>query len=143
MLVEHVVEHVSAHKSRVPEKFLPEHITDYLVEKKYSYNHRDRLLSASQFTRVFDQATKSNSEFFTILSRENTIGQPRLGIVVAKRRAKRSVDRNIIKRIIRESFRLNKARLPANDFIVILKRPIKIIKRTNLRLQMDTLWKQY
>jgi ribonuclease P protein component len=63
--------------------------------------------------------------------------------VVAKRRAKRSVDRNIIKRIIRESFRLNKAALPKNDFIVILKRPIKTIKRANLRQQMETLWKQY
>ena len=116
---------------------------NFLPKEDFSYTHRDRLQNASQFTRVFDQATKSSSEFFTILSRENTEGRPRLGIVVAKRRAKRSVDRNIIKRIIRESFRLNKATLPANDFIVILKRPIKIIKRSNLRLQMETLWKQY
>ncbi len=116
---------------------------NFLPVEDFSYTHRDRLQNASQFTRVFDQATKSSSEFFTILSRENTEGLPRLGIVVAKRRAKRSVDRNIIKRIIRESFRLNKATLPASDFIVILKRPIKIIKRSNLRLQMETLWKQY
>ena len=55
---------------------------------------------------------RSSSEFFTILSRENAIGQPRLGIVVAKRHVKRAVDRNTIKRIIRESFRLAKAFLP-------------------------------
>jgi len=118
-----------------------------LLEKKYSFNHRDRLQNASEFSRVFDQATKSSSDFFTILSRENTTGQPRLGIVVAKRRANRSVDRNIIKRLIRETFRLNKATLPANDYVVILKRPIKMIKRTKhkqgLRLQMETLWKQF
>lgn len=122
---------------------MPDNLQGNLVEVDFSFTHRDRLLNASQFTRVFDQATKSSSEFFTILSRENTEHQPRLGIVVAKRRAKRSVDRNIIKRIIRESFRLNKASLPNNDFIVILKRPIKIIKRANLRQQMETLWKQY
>ncbi len=115
---------------------------NFLPTEDFSFTHRDRLLNASQFTRVFDQATKSSSEFFTILSRENSIGQPRLGIVVAKRRANRSVDRNIIKRIIRESFRSNKAILPANDFIVILKRPIKIIKRNSLRAQMETLWKK-
>ncbi|QMU62018.1 MAG: ribonuclease P protein component [Gammaproteobacteria bacterium] len=114
-----------------------------MPREDFSFTHQDRLLDASQFTRVFDQATKSSSEFFTILSRENTEDQPRLGIVVAKRRAKRSVDRNIIKRIIRESFRLSKAKLPTNDFIVILKRPIKTIKRSNLRLQMESLWKQY
>ncbi len=116
---------------------------DNLVEEDFSFRLRDRLQNASQFTRIFDQATKSSSEFFTILSRENNVAHPRLGIVIAKRRAKRSVDRNIIKRIIRESFRLNKATLPARDFIVILKRPIKVIKRPNLRLQMETLWKQY
>lgn len=114
-----------------------------LVIEDFSFTHRNRLLNASQFTRVFDQATKSGSEFFTILSRDNTEDQPRLGVVVAKRRAKRSVDRNIIKRIIRESFRLNKAILPTKDFIVILKRPVRTIKRANLRQQMETLWKQY
>lgn len=120
---------------------------NFLPTEDFSFTHRDRLQNASQFTRVFDQATKSSSDFFTVLSRENTIGQARLGIVVAKRRAKRSVDRNIIKRIIRESFRLNKATLPANDFIVILKRPIKTIKRSKhkqkLDLQMNALWKQF
>jgi len=118
-------------------------LPDNLVEKDFSFTNRDRLLNASQFTRVFDQANKTSSEFFTILSRESNAGQARLGIVVAKRRANRSVDRNIIKRIIRESFRLNKASLPKNDFIVILKRPIRTIKRANLRQQMETLWKQY
>jgi ribonuclease P protein component, eubacterial len=133
MLAAHAVVQNSAHS------FLP--------TEDFSFTHRDRLLNASQFTRVFDRATKSSSDFFTVLSRENAIGQARLGIVVAKRRAKRSVDRNIIKRIIRESFRLNKATLPANDFIVILKRPIKTIKRTkhkqSLSVQMNTLWKKY
>jgi len=114
-----------------------------LAAEDFSFTSRDRLLSARQFTRVFEQANKTSSEFFTILSRENNVGQARLGLVVAKRRANRSVDRNIIKRIIRESFRLNKASLPKYDFIVILKRPIKTIKRANLRQQMETLWKQY
>jgi ribonuclease P protein component len=129
MLVVHEAEQSSAH--------------NFLPVENFSFTYRDRLLNASQFTRVFDKATKSSSDFFTILSRENTAGQPRLGIVAAKRRAKRAVDRNIIKRIIRESFRLNKATLPTNDYVVILKRPIKIINRTNLRLQIETLWKQY
>ena len=115
--------------------------------KVNAYTHRDRLKNASQFTRVFDQATKSSSEFFTILSRENTTGQPRLGVIVAKRHAKRAVDRNIIKRIIRESFRLAKTSLPTNDFIVILKRPINTSNQPKfkhkLRLQMQSLWEQY
>lgn len=115
--------------------------------KDNAYTHRDRLENASQFNRVFDQATKASSDFFTLLFRENTVGQPRLGVIVAKSRAKRAVDRNTVKRIIRESFRLTKTSLPAYDFIVILKRPIRAIKKAkfkkSLKLQMETLWEQY
>ena len=129
MPVVHVVVRVYAH--------------NFLSVDDYSFTHRERLQTASQFQRVFDQATKSSSEVFTILSRENTIGYPRLGLVVAKRNLKRSVDRNIIKRIIRESFRTNKAQLPANDFIVILKRPVITVQRNKVRQQLTELWNYF
>lgn len=116
---------------------------NFLSVNDYSFTHRERLQTAGQFQRVFDQATKSSSEVFTILSRENTIGYPRLGLVVAKRNLKRSVDRNSIKRIIRESFRTNKAQLPANDFVVILKRPIMTVQRNKVRQQLTGLWKNF
>jgi len=129
MPVVHVVVRVYAH--------------NFLSVDDYSFTHRERLQTASQFQRVFDQATKSSSEVFTILSRENTIGYPRLGLVVAKRNLKRSVDRNIIKRIIRESFRTNKAQLPANDFIVILKRPVMTVQRNKVQQQLTELWNYF
>ena len=77
-----------------------------------------------------------------MLFRDNATGHPRLGIIVAKRNAKRSVDRNLIKRIIRESFRMCKTKLPASDYIVILKRPLKTVKRKKLRKHIDSLWQQ-
>ncbi len=50
-----------------------------------------------------------------------TPGQsPRLGMVIAKRFANRAVDRNRIKRCIRESFRANCSTLPPCDVIVQL-----------------------
>jgi len=45
---------------------------------------------------------------------------PRLGLVVGKKLLKRAVDRNRLKRIIREQFRLRRSRLPAFDLIVRL-----------------------
>ncbi len=108
----------------------------------FSFTNLERLRTASQFQRVFEQAKKSSSDSFIVLSRENTIGYPRLGIVVAKRNAKRSVDRNLIRRIIRESFRLNKAQLPACDFIVILKRPIGKVQREKMRQQLMKYWNE-
>ncbi len=79
---------------------------------------------------------------FTLLARENTVGYPRLGMVVAKRHAKRAVDRNTVKRIIRESFRMKKTELSANDYVVILKRPVRPVLRDRLGQQLTGLWEK-
>ncbi len=44
----------------------------------------------------------------------------RLGVVVAKKLLKKAVDRNRVKRIIREQFRRRRVSLPAHDLIVRL-----------------------
>ena len=44
----------------------------------------------------------------------------RLGLVIAKKLLKRSVDRNRVKRIVREQFRQCRASLPPYDLIVRL-----------------------
>ena len=44
----------------------------------------------------------------------------RLGVVVAKKLLKKAVDRNKIKRVIREQFRCRRVSLPAYDLIVRL-----------------------
>ncbi len=46
--------------------------------------------------------------------------EARLGLVVGKKQLKRSVDRNRVKRIIREQFRCLRTKLPACDFVVRL-----------------------
>ncbi len=47
--------------------------------------------------------------------------QPRLGLVVAKKVAKRAHERNYMKRVLREWFRLHKQQLPAQDIVVRAK----------------------
>jgi ribonuclease P protein component len=44
----------------------------------------------------------------------------RLGLVIGKKLLKRAVDRNRVKRIVREQFRLRRAALPACDLVVRL-----------------------
>lgn len=79
---------------------------------------------------------------FTLLRRKNQVGFPRLGMVVAKRNARRAVDRNTVKRMIRESFRMRKAGLKASDYVVILKRPVGTEPRDRLRQQLTGLWEE-
>lgn len=51
---------------------------------------------------------------------------PRLGLIIAKRFLPRAVDRNHLKRLIRESFRAQRPELPPTDIIVrLMRRPAR------------------
>lgn len=70
-----------------------------------------RLLSGRDFQRVFDQPLVSQDRYFRILARPNDLLRPRLGLAISKRMDRRASARNRIKRVLRESFRLNAGQL--------------------------------
>lgn len=107
---------------------------------KYCFSRESRLLTPSAFSNVFQQAIPAVSPHFTILARHNQLDTPRLGVTVAKKKAKRAVDRNKIKRIVRESFRLKRHQLPNVDIIVIAKNGIADISKSSLHSQLEKLW---
>lgn len=54
----------------------------------------------------------------------------RLGLVIAKRLLRRSVDRNLIRRLAREHFRIMRCRLQSRDLILRLAvKPAKLDRR--------------
>ena len=76
------------------------------------------------------------------MARGNGLDFPRIGIIVSSRVARRAVARNRIKRIVRESFRLQQARLKGWD-IVVIARP-DVVKQTNRELfaSLEGHWKK-
>jgi ribonuclease P protein component len=93
-----------------------------LSEAKADFPPESRLLSPASFRRVFEKAGKSSDNRFTVLYRTNDRGRARLGLAVSKKNAKRAVDRNRIKRVIRESFRTNQAKLDSLDIVVLSRK---------------------
>lgn len=81
----------------------------------------DRLLNARDYSRVFAGATRTSDRYFTVLARPNEQSHARLGLVVAKKNIKTAVQRNRVKRVIRETFRSAKCALPPHDLVVIVK----------------------
>jgi ribonuclease P protein component len=53
-----------------------------------------------------------------VLSRANPFGIPRLGVIVPKRVFPRAVDRNRMKRVLRERFRALQSRLSSRDILI-------------------------
>ena len=104
------------------------------------FTKRARLLKPAEFSRVFDQAIRSSDRLFIILARLNDIQSPRLGLAISKKNARLAVDRNRIKRIIRESFRLNLSRLPAVDFVVMAKPVTRTLTNRTLFDSLEKHW---
>lgn len=99
-----------------------------------------RLLCKQDFDQVFRKASKLGSANFFLLVRKNKQGYPRLGLAISKKNAKLAVSRNRIKRIVRESFRLHVNEIGGYDVIVLAKRGIDCLTKTELRKQIDQLW---
>jgi len=82
-----------------------------------------RLTKTDEFSSVFSFRKALRSSTFLLHYRPRGIeqaGGARLGLVVAKRFLRRSVDRNLIRRVIREAFRKIHFDLPSADLIVRL-----------------------
>ncbi len=100
-----------------------------------------RLLNSSEFTPVFDSPSfKIHHSNFLILARYNSLGHPRLGIIVAKKNIRKAVARNKTKRVIRESFRYKQHNLPPIDAIVLSRRGSEQLTKEQIREILDSLW---
>ncbi|MEM7430455.1 MAG: ribonuclease P protein component [Pseudomonadota bacterium] len=85
----------------------------------YRFQKANRLLDAAAFSRVFKKAKRSKDKWFTVLCRENDDDIGRLGLAISKKHCKAASNRNRIKRLVRESFRLHQADLAGLDVVVI------------------------
>jgi ribonuclease P protein component len=81
-----------------------------------------RLTKTDEFSSVFGfrKAIRGKLLMLHYQPRSSEFNDARLGVVVAKKLLKKAVDRNRVKRIIREQFRCRRAFLPAHDLIVRL-----------------------
>lgn len=99
-----------------------------------------RLTEAKQYQRIFAGSSRFGNRYITVLAKENQLEHPRLGMAVSKKCAKRAVDRNRIKRIARESFRLNSSTLPAVDLIVMCRPIILELDNSAVFQQIEKQW---
>lgn len=102
-----------------------------------------RLLAPVQFQAVFENPLRASTPQLTLLSRANSVESPRLGLTVAKKHLKRAHDRNRIKRIVRESFRLRQHELPAHDFVFVAKGGIGKLSNEELFNTLEKLWQRH
>ncbi len=98
-----------------------------------------RLLKPAEYRQVFAGAQRLAGRHFTVLYRQNDLGRPRLGMAVAKKNLARAVDRNRVKRAIREQFRHRKEILMPMDIVFITRPSVARLAPSELQAEIARL----
>jgi ribonuclease P protein component len=96
----------------------------------------------AEFKQVYAAGKRLGNEFFSINVQANGLGGARLGMSVAARILRRAVDRNRVRRLIRESFRVNQLRLPALDIVIGVRAGVLTVDNARLRAALEKLWQK-
>ncbi|MFO1508101.1 MAG: ribonuclease P protein component [Lysobacterales bacterium] len=99
-----------------------------------------RLLTARDFASLRGSSQRQSSRHFVVESRPGATPVARLGLAVSRRVSPHAVERNRIKRVVRESFRNVRKALPPIDVLVIAKSHAASRDNPALRADLDRIW---
>jgi ribonuclease P protein component len=98
-----------------------------------------RLRRASDFAAL-RQAERWQGRHFLLRWRMASETGARLGLAVSRKVSKRAVERNRIKRVVRESFRAEREDLPALDILVIARASAAATPNPTLFADLGLAW---
>ena len=101
-----------------------------------------RLRRAAEFKQLYASGRRLGAEPFTAIVRPNQLGTARLGMSIAARVLRRAVQRNRVRRLIRESFRQRCGQLPALDIVVGVRGGVQAASSARLREALERLWQK-
>jgi ribonuclease P protein component len=104
------------------------------------FRSEHRLRKTDEFSSVFAFRKTLRGKHFNLLHRPNSAATARIGLVIAKKFVRSAVNRNLIRRIVRESFRLSRSKLPQSDIVVRVSVRMDTPDRHALRAEIDELF---
>jgi len=114
----------------------------FLAAAPLGYPRGLRLLTAAEFQQVFKHCEyKASDRLMTVLAVTNGLDHPRLGTAVSIKAAGNAVKRNLIKRLIRESFRQHQLSLVGLDLVVTVRHGLSTRSNPQILNILDTHWR--
>lgn len=117
------------------------HATVERTRSPAAFGKSRRLLTAAQYSRVFDAAdAKASHRNVLLLARLNQQSGNRLGLVIAKKNVRLAVQRNRIKRIAREVFRQLPEQDRGLDVVLLARRGMDQLDNAELAVILREQW---
>jgi len=116
-------------------------VVSYVMVLKWNQDYGQAALPTLK--AVFDSPTgKVPGKNLLLLARSNDLDHPRLGLVIGKKSVKLSVQRNRLKRLMRESFRLHQDLLVGWDIVIVARKGLGDVENPELIQHFGKLWKR-
>jgi ribonuclease P protein component len=110
--------------------------------KALGFPKAHRLLRPADYSKVFnDVQLKVSHRNFLILATPNPFGHARIGLVFSKKHLKLAVQRNRVKRQVRETFRRQRE-LPAVDIVILGRQGLADLDNASLQAILNELWRR-
>jgi len=108
-----------------------------------SFAKHQRLLTAKEFQKVFDgQSIKVSSAQLLILAATNGQAFSRIGFIIAKKNIRTAVQRNRIKRLAREYFRIHGGSFSGYDIILLARRGLDTMSNQEIHTFLEQQWQR-
>ncbi len=106
------------------------------------FSRQSKLLTKHDYGRVFDANTiRASNRYALFLALPNQQQCSRLGLVVAKKHVRTAVQRNRVKRVVREFFR-NQDSWPPIDVVFLARANIGTLTNHDIQRQLVSLWQR-
>ncbi len=91
---------------------------------------------------MFEKPKESSDDRFIVLARSNAMSEPRLGLAIAKKHVVLAVQRNRIRRVVRESFRHQRELLSGLDLVVLVRKNTAVQSNNLLYSSLEAHWQR-
>lgn len=112
------------------------------VRLRLPYSKALRLRTTREFNQVFKESISFRCHFLTFRVRSNNLTNPRLGFALSRKHIRTAVQRHLLKRLIREWFRLKQHELPRVDIVVTTHAKRESLEKAEIRQCIDKFWQK-
>jgi len=110
--------------------------------RKQGLSRRHRFAEAGAFGPVLKAGRKMRGRLAVLHVGKSRAGVSRLGIALTRKMMPHAVDRNRVRRLVRETFRRHLAKQLSLDCVVTLRQPISRLELAPLRIELGALLDQ-
>ena len=108
----------------------------------FRFKFNQHLRGRDAFSRVLNEGHRYRANSLSVFSSPNHLTYCRIGIILPKKQVKRAVDRNYIKRLLKENFRLSQHQFSSRDFVIFGYRGLTQMTKTELQALVASVWQK-